>query len=568
MNIAAITHRPMSEYAYALDETHYVFRLRAQAGDLKACAFWYADRATMGELTYARLPMTKTFSDALFDWFEIRLTTPYNRISYYFEMEDGVQTMYYIGGVFQQTPQALRSDGFQFSFNHRADRLAVPDWTQDAVVYNIFPDSFATGKRTIAASPKTAAWQGMTTNSLLGGTISGICENLDYLQEMGFTCIYLNPIFAAGCYHKYDTLDYFHIDPCFGTDDEFRTLVGEVHARGMRIIIDGVFNHISSAHPFFQDVLAKGKNSPYYDWFYDLPEHPRLPENGEPPVYACFAYVAEMPKTNLDNAAACEYFCQVGAHWITEYDVDGWRLDVANELNDSFLRAFRQTVKAAKKDAIIIGEVWEDGSRYLQGDMLDSCMNYDFRRFAMQFFASRAISAADMAVRLDWLMTRYKEPAMRAQLNLLDSHDVNRFLSECGGDADRMVQAMVLQMTLPGMPSVFYGDECALLGTTEPAYRQAMQWTLSHPIKAMYEKLIRLRKEHAALRRGQYRCLKAEGGFLAYAMQDGDERIAVLLNCGKESIAIEEYTASDEILLQSKTELSTLNSDGFVILKG
>lgn len=557
----------MSEYAYALDDTHYVFRLRAQAGDLVSCTLWYADRAAMGELKYVSTPMKKSLSDNLYDYFEKKLTTPLDRISYYFEFSDGKSTTYYLGGVFQNNLDSLRSDAFQFSFNHRSDRMSVPGWMQDAVVYNIFPDSFASGKEEISGLNKKAVWKGNPTYSLLGGTINGIRESLDYIKSMGFNCIYLNPIFAANSYHKYDTVDYFHIDPCFGTDEDFRELVHAVHKRGMRIIIDGVFNHISSRHPFFKDVLEKGKDSEYFDCFYYLPDKPELPKNGELPKYTCFAYVSEMPKTNLANEKACEYFCHVGEYWIKEYDIDGWRLDVANEINDGFLRAFRQRIKQAKPEAAIIGEVWEDGSHYLQGDMLDSCMNYDFRRFAIYFFAKRYINASELSIHLNWMLTRYKDPAMRAQLNLLDSHDVNRFLTDCGNDIKRASQAIVFQMTLPGMPSVFYGDEAAILGATEPEYRQKMKWQSEKPLKTLYTDLIGLRHEYKALSHGEFRLIEASDRFFAYSMNTEEYSIMVLFNSGDEDMAISSYIDDSEVLYSSEYIKDTLGAGEYIILK-
>ncbi|MCI6038990.1 MAG: glycoside hydrolase family 13 protein [Clostridiales bacterium] len=562
MNNAAIFHRPSSEYAFALDDTHYVFRLRAQAGDLTSCAMWYADRATMGPLCYQRVPMEKRYTDTLVDWFELRLTTEFNRIAYYFELCDGTKTVYYIGGMFQDTSQAERSDGFQFAYNHRTDRLTVPDWAADAVVYNIFPDSFATSASFLMKRPQSVALSGETCHSLLGGTLRGICENLDAIETLGCNCLYLNPIFAAGCYHKYDTLDYFRVDPCFGTGDDLKQLVQEAHRRGMRVILDGVFNHVSSRHPFFQDVLAKGRQSEYYHWFYDLPKHPCLPAEGEMPGYACFSYVAHMPKTDLSYPEARDYFCNVGRYWIEVFDIDGWRLDVANEINDGFLRAFRSAVKAAKPDALIIGEVWEDGSHFLQGDMLDACMNYDFRRFALQFFARRAIDAGGLAVGLHWLLTRYKEPAMFAQLNLLDSHDVSRFLTECGGDEARMRQAVVFQMTFPGMPSVFYGDELGLTGASEPEYRQAMPWGADHPLRALYQELIALRRAHRALRRGRFLLEKAQGEVLRYALEDESERICVLFNRAGAPVDV---PADIEILFQHGVLSGQLTAGGCLI---
>jgi len=442
MNPATIFHRPMSEYAFALDDTHYIFRLRTGKGEAESVRFYYADRAVMTpKLQFAPLPMEKFRTDRYFDWYEIRLETRFERIAYYFELQNGVETLFYYGDCYEMAGTPTRADYFQLPFNHRADRFAAPAWTRDAVVYNIFPDSFAAGKR---LAPNGAP-------PCRGGTVRGVTENLDYIASLGFNCIYLNPIFAARSYHRYDTLDYYRIDPHMGAEDDLRDLVRRAHALGIRVILDGVFNHVSSDHPFFRDVLEKGRASRYYSCFYALPETPRLPAAGELPGYTCFSYVADMPKTNTADPFLRQYFCDVGAYWVRKFDVDGWRLDVANELDDGFLRAFRASVKAAKSDALIVGEVWENAAHYLGGDMLDSAMNYDFRRYCRRFFAEQTVDAETFDTNVSTLLLRYNENALFAQLNLLDSHDVSRFLSLCGEKTERMELAVLLQMTFPGM---------------------------------------------------------------------------------------------------------------------
>lgn len=230
------------------------------------------------------------------------------------------------------------------------------------------------------------------THGKLGGTIRGITENLDYIRDLGFNCIYINPIFVAGEYHKYDLIDYFHIDPCFGTDEDFRNLVSTCHALGMRVIIDGVFNHVGWHFFAFEDVIEKGETSAYKDWFYGLQFPVQRPATGdEYPTYECFGYERMMPKTNTENPEVIRYFCDVGQYWVREFDIDGWRLDVASEINDAFWRAFRAAVKEAKPDCLLIGEVWESAQHWLNGDMFDSTMNYDFRKHCRRF--SRSVSS-------------------------------------------------------------------------------------------------------------------------------------------------------------------------------
>lgn len=520
----------MSEYAFALDDTHYIFRLRTGKGEAESVRFYYADRAVMTpKLQFAPLPMEKFRTDRYFDWYEIRLETRFERIAYYFELQNGVETLFYYGDCYEMAGTPTRADYFQLPFNHRADRFAAPAWTRDAVVYNIFPDSFAAGKRLAPNGVPPCR----------GGTVRGVTENLDYITSLGFNCIYLNPIFAARSYHRYDTLDYYRIDPHMGAEDDLRDLVRRAHALGIRVILDGVFNHVSSDHPFFRDVLEKGRASRYYSCFYALPETPRMPAAGELPGYTCFSYVADMPKTNTADPFLRQYFCDIGAYWVRKFDVDGWRLDVANELDDGFLRAFRASVKAAKSDALIVGEVWENAAHYLGGDMLDSAMNYDFRRYCRRFFAEQTVDAETFDTNVSTLLLRYNENALFAQLNLLDSHDVSRFLSLCGGKTERMELAVLLQMTFPGMPCVFYGDEKGLCGESEPEYRRPMAWDASSPLEEVYRRMIALRKTHPALRYGSFHTELACGGVYRYSRVWNSTKITVAMNLGAEPVKAE-----------------------------
>ena len=563
MNLSAVFHRPLSEYAHAINENTYVFRLRTERDDLKSVSFYFADRADMSpKLTFQSLPMPKARSDKLYDWYEITLHTPFLRIAYYFGLDDGEQVKYYIGDCFEDSDDQERSDYFQLPFNLRADRLEIPDWVHDAVVYNIFPDSFADGKRHMSDQSGTADWLGNECRSLHGGTVNGIRENLDYIRTLGCNCIYLNPIFAASSYHKYDTLDYFHVDPTRGTDEDFRLLVQEAHAMGIRVIIDGVFNHLCWRHPFFQNVLEKGTASAYYDWFYELPEKPVYPGLGGEADYLCFAYVPEMPKTNTANPTVRDYFCRVGAHWVRDFDVDGWRLDVANEVDDAFLRAFRDAVKREKPDALVIGEVWENAFHYFNGNMLDSAMNYDFRRFCKQFMAERRIDAEEFDLRVSDLIMRCKKQGLAAQLNLLDSHDVSRFLTVCNGDRDRMELAIVFQMSFVGMPSIFYGDEKGLMGLSEPEYRQAMDFGREDALEDVYRRLIRLRQEQPALQRGEFHTVKAEGSLYCYERTLDTQTVRITMNAGAGALPVK---AAGTPLLQKSYEHGLLGENGYLI---
>lgn len=566
MQYASIFHRPMSEYAHPLDETHMVFRVRTARADLKSVTFYYADRADMAsELTFYPLEMPLVRSDMLYDWYEVVLETVWQRVAYYFLLDDGEKQCRYAGECFESMSAHIeRSEYFQYPFNHKSDLAIVPDWAKEAVVYNIFPDSFADGKRSISCCGQNKTYNGFPSVSNYGGTINGIRKNLDYIRDMGFNCLYINPMFAAGSYHKYDLLDYFHVDPCFGTDEDMKELVQEAHAMNIRIIVDGVFNHVSWNHFSFQDVLANGKASPYYEWFYALPDPLVLPKDGEVPQYTCFAYVANMPKTNTACPTLQQYFCDVGVHWLREYDVDGWRLDVANEVDDGFLRQFRKALKAVKADAMIIGEVWENSEHYMTGDMVDGAMNYDFRRFVTQYFAENILTAQEFDLRLSSLLMRYKKQMLPAQLNLLDGHDTCRFLSLCQGDIKKMTLAILFQMTFVGMPSVFCGDEKGMTGITESEYRRPMPWAEQSPLETVYHQFITLRKTYKALTHGYFETVHTNGMLFHYARIWDNERIDIIVNPGTESMS---YTIPGKIILQNGVSCGLLKPNGYVIAR-
>lgn len=563
MNLTSVSHRPMSEDAFALSDHEYIFRLKTQKGDFKSVEFSYGDRASMSpKISFTTLSMKKVRSDIYFDYFEIKLDTKFERVAYYFTLNDGNETIYYYGDCFEKTKDARNSDYFQLPFNHFADRVVVPEWTKEAVVYNIFPDSFASGKNTISCESEETYYNGTKICSKLGGTINGISENLEYIKNLGCNCIYLNPFFTADSYHKYDLLDYYHVDPLRGSDDDFKSLVIKAHSMGIKVIIDGVFNHISMNHLFFRDVLENGKNSQYYDYFYDLgSDKPVVPKPGDMPKYTCFAYVAQMPKTNTSNKDLCEYFCSVGEYWIKEFDVDGWRLDVANELNDEFLRSFRNRVIAAKNDVIVIGEVWENASHYVNHKLMDGAMNYDFRRFVSAFIATGENDAAEYDVRVSRLLYRYPAQSVHAQLNLLDSHDVSRFLSLCKGDVSKMELAILLQMTFIGMPCIFYGDENALMGIEEDEYRRPMNFDKSSELYEVYKKLIKLRKDYPSLRGRDYETILVKDR--TYGYKRGN--ICVILNAGEKELAVD--LEGKNVILSKNLTGSSIDAGGYVVFE-
>lgn len=538
MRLDAVLHIPMSEYCHGLDESHIVYRMRSAKGDLREVTLYYADTACrVTPILFMPVPMELVASDLLHDYWQAVVDSPYNRVYYYFELNDGVETKLYYGDVFTDRLVDDRSQYFKLPFNHRADIAKVPDWVHDAVVYNIFPDSFATSREFISLHPVKMDFHGQTVSGKLGGTLRGVTENVAYLKELGINCVYVNPIFAAGEYHKYDLLDYFHVDPVFGGDDAFREMVDTLHTNGIRVIIDGVFNHCGWYFFAFDDVVKNQEKSEYCKWFYHL-EFP-VQRQADPelyPTYACFAYERMMPKLDTANPEVRDYFCKVGRYWAEQFGIDGWRLDVASEVDDGFWRAFRKAVKDVNPDALLIGEVWESANHWLQGDMFDSTMNYDFRKHCNLFFAEQSIDAADFAGRITNMLMRYRMQTVAAQLNLLDSHDVSRFLSLCNGDTDKYRLAILFMMTFVGMPTVFYGDELGVQGVLEEEYRHPMPWNAGDTqLRDFFKRAIGMRHELSALRRGDFRMISAEPGsdLLVYARRLGNQQVTICINRGQ-----------------------------------
>ncbi|MEG0485563.1 MAG: glycoside hydrolase family 13 protein [Oscillospiraceae bacterium] len=570
MNKFAIKHTPMSEDAHGINERQVVIRIRTARNDIKQCRIFFGDRACrQTPVIFSSASVACVLWDEYFDYYEVILTDKYKRLCYYFELSDNQETLYYYGDLFTKELVDDRSEYYQLPYNHRADIVAPPSWAQDAVIYNIFPDSFATQKGSISQIPIEKPFKNTVTKGKLGGTIKGITQNVEYLKDLGVNAIYINPIFVAGEYHKYDLLDYMHIDPVFGTDNDFKELVKVYHQNGLKVIIDGVFNHCGWKFFAFEDVVKNGKSSAYADWFYKL-EYPVIrPEDmDEYPSYECFAYERMMPKLNTQNPQVIEYFTNVCAHWISEYDIDGWRLDVASEVNTMFWRSFMQTAKKLKPDAIMIGEVWETARYWLDGTIFDSTMNYDFRKHARRFFAEKSIDAQQFQTRVANMLMRYRKNTVYAQLNLLDSHDVSRFLSLCGEDVQRFKAAVLFQMTFVGMPSVFYGDELGISGIIEDDYRHPMPWGKNHELYAFYKAAIALRMEHSALRRGNFATLQADksSGLYAFSRTDNNETIYIAINMQKAE-ELPEIFADKEFLWQCGLENNTLNENGFIIAK-
>lgn len=577
INRHAVYHRPTSEYAYAEDERTLVVRLRTARGGLEECALFYGDRADEApEPVFQRAQMRLAAYDSLFDWYEVRLSPVLPRVMYYFELRDADErVLYYAGRFFDKLP-GMRLEGRwfdhrcevdQFPYIRREDLFAVPEWFRNAVVYNIFPDSFANGVERLEKKETHILRAGVVSSSRLGGTLEGIRLNLDYIHSLGFNTLYLNPFFHAEAYHKYNTVDYYHVDPCMGSDADFARLCGDVHRRGMHILIDGVFNHCGANFFAFRDLLERQEASPYQSWFYGAPLPVARPPAGSKPGYDCFAYVESMPKLNTGDPGVRDYFCKVGAHWVREYGIDGWRLDVADEVDHRFWRAFHDAVKRVNPQAVLIAEAWEEARSFVCADQFTSAMNYDFRRCARDFIALNHTDAETMNDWLTALRMRYSEPAVRAQLNLIDSHDVPRFLSLCGGNTAKLHQAIALLMLIPGVPCLFYGDERGMLGVEENEYRRPMAWQERNSATEAFVRKAAGLRGLPETKAGQFQTLCAESGghVLGFCLLNGSHRLEVWLNASDQEAEIPALAGN--VLLEQGYQPGRLEAFGLVVAR-
>lgn len=572
----AVLHIPLSQYAFAESEYALTVRIRVRKGDLSECLLFYADRVCKKTpVEFIPMSMYVCGEDEYFEYYEARVESPYNRICYYFKLIKGEEWTYYYADRFTRQLADFYMDGhmvdgrsayYQYPYILKNEIPDVPEWFKNAVVYNIFPDSFASGKRALEKGPEEVCLEdGRICRARHGGTIKGITENLDYIQQMGFTCIYLNPIFTGGEYHKYDVMDYYHIDPCMGTEEDFRELVKSLHERDMKIIIDGVFNHCSWEFFPFLDVVEKGRDSRYCKWFYKLEFPVKKPETQEKiPGYACFAYERRMPKLNTAAKEVQMYFSDVGAYWIREFQVDGWRLDVANEIDRGFWRSFRAAVKKENPQAVLIGEVWENAETWLRGDAFDSTMNYEFRRICKEYLTAEKPDGLKAFYEFERMRLRYPTNIVNGQLNLLDSHDVPRFLSLCRGDVARWRLGCILLMLLPGVPSLFYGDEQEIMGITEWEYRKGMKWEIQGSQCEFIAGLSRIRKQYIDSKTDyQPKRQLIQDALFAFGRKNENGELVVLINAGEEKQVM--VPEKGKVLLQEGYAMGKLLENGYVI---
>jgi cyclomaltodextrinase / maltogenic alpha-amylase / neopullulanase len=553
MNEHALWHQAKSAYSYAYDEHRLHILLRTASGDADRVSLvhgdpfaWKGDHAGNPCWSHAIERMEKRYQTSLFDVYFLEIKPSDLRTKYAFLIEKDGRS--YAFGSRRLRPlektDALYetfdlSEFFNFPYIHIEDLHQTPAWVKDTIWYQIFPDRFFRVK-----SENTRPWGELPVHNhrLFGGNIQGIIQKLPYLQDLGINGIYFTPIFESPSAHKYDTTDYFKIDPQFGTNDDFKELVEKAHALGIRVMLDGVFNHAGYDHPYFQDVVKKGEKSAYADCFY-IEKYPvvnfPLDENGHPIRYhnielnfRTFAFTPHMPKWNTGHPLVRKHLLESITYWIRAYDIDGWRLDVSNEISHDFLREIKKASRKEKPDTFILGENWDSSLPWLMGDQLDSVMNYDLS-YPLWKYLEHAIDRQTFQDMVTTHVMMTPKHVIQNMFNLVGSHDTIRIKRRLADDARRVKLAYLFMFLSAGAPNIYYGDEVGLTGEHDPDNRRTMPWDeREHDLdfNRFVRRLIELRKTKKSFMSPDFHFIDLD--VLAFFKHTKHESVLVFMNNG------------------------------------
>ena len=590
MEIAAIYHRTANQYAYPLNQDELIINLKTGydvdrvyiiqgdpylAGIMGGKEQWQGARE---EIFYKKRLKSHI-------WWTTTLRPPFKRLKYYFELWSGDEKIYYFENGFY-TEEDLHHNGTDLSYfivpwMNDVDIFKTPAWVNDTVWYQIFPERFSNGDKSndpVGVKP----WKSepiQNHHDYYGGDLQGIYDKLPYLQELGITGIYFTPVFEAESNHKYNTKDYKKVDPHFGTNELLRKTVEKAHELGIRIMLDGVFNHTGTDFFAWQDVLEHGKDSKYFSWYMisdkvanapDWKEKLSLHKDTKDGRYFSFAFAEFMPKLNTSNKEVRKYLLDSVEFWIDEFDIDGLRLDVGNEVSHKFLKELRDMTKEKKSDFYLLGEIWHDSNQWLSGDEYDAVMNYPLATAITNYFAFEEWEKIAFEHSINRCFTTYMQQANDVLFNLLDSHDTNRLMDKVKGDLDEFYQQLVILFTMPGSPCIFYGTEVGMEGAHDPDCRRCMPWeeieagVYDDRISEM-KKLISLRKTHATFKSRNFHFPNDvnDKRTIEYMKLWDDEVIKVVLNCGKNPVVVKQK--KEDVLYARKYDGETLAPKGVLI---
>ena len=530
-------------------------------------------------------PMKKCLSTNVHDYWEIEVTSETRRLQYAFHVvgEDNTDCFYGDQGIFPYRENVITEPNFYFRipYFHQIDRFTIPEWVKETVWYQIFPERFANGDK--ANDPEhTLPWGSKDPDreDFFGGDLQGVMDHLDYLTDLGINGIYFCPIFKATSNHKYDTIDYYEVDPAFGDKKLLKNLIDEAHKRGIRIMFDAVFNHMGVHSPQWQDVLKNGEKSIYKDWFHirffpvDSYQMTDLPETAENIPYDTFAFTPFMPKLNTANPEVQKYLLDIATYWIKKFDIDGWRLDVANEVDHHFWKKFREAVTEIKPDIYILGEIWHSSQAWLQGDEFHAVMNYAFTDSIKDYFAKKKITASQMVSGMNHQQMLYRDQVNEGTFNLLDSHDTARILTLCQGNKELMKSVMAFMFLQKGSPCIYYGTEIGMTGEDDPDCRKCMIWEKEEQDLELFgfiKELVSLRKQLSKIiseGSTQWLIVNDREDKLYFTRELEGQIIYVYFNQSKEPWVVEQ---ENEVILSQNCQLledgkAEIRQYGFLIM--
>ncbi len=509
MNFAAISHRNTYTDCYALNDRQVMLNIRT-GKDVTQVKLLFDDPyayGISGDIRWIGRPLQMERRRELKEHYiySVTVTPEYRRLQYCFEVvSDGERVLLFEDGFYTyesaEAPGRLKQY-FKFPYINPVDVITPPQWVTDTVWYQIMPDRFCNCGRFPKRMPQKD-WEdreGITGEDFFGGDLRGIIEKLPYLQQLGINGIYLLPVFLSDTNHKYNTFDYTRIDPDFGTEEDMKELVERAHAKGIRVMLDAVFNHSGTGFAPWQDVWERGEDSPYFDWFciHKTPferKHASLTDGR----FDGFAFLDNMPKLNTGNPQVIRYFTDICLHWIRSWGIDGIRFDVGNEVSHKFLKAINRTLKAEKPDVFLLGEIWHDSAPWLEGDEYDSVMNYPFMKSLHNFWVDQQGDSRELMYALERVYNMYPEQIGRVLFNHLDTHDTMRAVTRCG--LDGFYQQLAVLMTMPGTPCLYYGTELAMTGGHDPDCRKTIPWQAVEA--GEYQNELALVRELIRIRRG------------------------------------------------------------------
>jgi len=570
MEYSAILHDMDKRFCYAIDKGLFVIRIQVKKDDIKEIILHYVDKYISIELKDTRkmIPMKKIASSQFHDYYEAQIRMDMICLRYFFEFTDmhGEKAYY---GNYEFSKECITNIDRMFDCpqNLREEEMfEVPEWAANKVVYQIFPSRYAASQ---PVDKKLWYKAPITFTDNLHGDIRGIIDHLDYIRDLGIDVIYMTPIFKSDSSHKYDTIDYYQIDPSFGTAEDLRELVQKAHQYGMKVVLDAVFNHTGRDFFAFKDILENKEKSKYLDWYF-IDKFPLDTEPGQAPNFKCFGYYGGMPKLNLKNPEVEKYVTDVACYWLKECDIDGWRMDVGDEISHYFWKHFRRAVKAVKKDALIIGEIWHYAGDFLEGDEWDTVMNYPFYLNLIDLLADEKIGVSRFIQNLGYMKGRLNKKCYPLMWNLIDSHDTARFLHLCNNKQKQHLAA-AFQLLMPGMPMIYYGDELAMPGANDPDCRRGMYWDEEYRDNEMlewYKRLIQVRRTHACIVEGELAetITRDEDGTIVLIRKNTEETIALIFNCSNDTKEFNEYAGQYNLLGESVFDGKVEGYDAAVLL--